>query len=130
MLNKFNQHVYRHRGSKVFIVERLSELECETMFYMGSQKSLTDGYYAIINEQLIDSEYAYVFPLESGKVKSVAWTPASTIIFVNGKQFDAVSLVGQTLKKGDLIRAKYKPVSDELFQLTAVVLVPVVPHRL
>lgn len=130
MLDKFNQHLYRHRGAKVFIVERLSELECETLFNMGSLKTLDDGYYSIINEQSTTSGFAYVFPLERAKIKTVSWTPPSTIISVNGKEFDAPSLIGQTLYEGDLIRAKYKTNSDDLFALTAVVTVPVTPHRL
>lgn len=127
-MNKFNQHLLQHDATEVLMVASLSDLRCETMFYIGGLNTDNNGNYQLINE--IETSlgiFAYDFPLNRATVMQVSWSPTPTDIYINDKKYDCKSLIGVEIKKGDKIKAKYKPNSLALFILNAVLSVPVTP---
>lgn len=129
-LDKFNRHLYQHNHHKLLLVEGLTELKCEIMFYLGALGTDKDGNYAIINSNMISEGLAkYTFPLDQAIVKTVTWTPKNVKVYINDKEYNTKSLIGVTLKKGDQIRVKHHKRTTELFALEAVVSVPVEADR-
>ena len=111
------------------MVTGLSELRCETMFYVGGLVTDSNGYYQIVNALERSAEiFIYSFPLNRATVTRVSWSPAPTEIYINNQKYDQTSLIGLEIKKGDQITAKYKPNSQDVFVLTAVLSVPVTPE--
>lgn len=131
-LDKFNKHLHQGEHSKILIVENLSALHCDIMFYMGAFNTDKFKYYQLLNG-VKDSRTAYVFyvfPLESAVIKHTQWTPAAAKIHINGALIDNNLLIGRTLKKGDQISVLHKPSVSELFVFEAVLSVPVVRDTL
>lgn len=128
-LDKFNRHLYQHDASEILIVEGLSKVTCESMFYIGGVSTSSAGYVHILNSEIHGGRPTYIVPLTRATIKSVSYTPSDVKIYVNDKQYDDNSLVGLELCKDDRIALQHKPNSKNLFCFSAVISTKVVPDR-
>lgn len=131
-MDKFNRHLHQHDGDQHFRVETVTKFWYDTILLAFA--ALTDGQGNFLfvkdnwnydKKNVSPTMKIYDVPIDFAVIKHVWWNPHNAKVYINDEEYNTESIIGATLKKGDKIRATYKPNVKEMFVLEAVVAIPI-----
>lgn len=104
-IDKFGRHLHQHQQpkhgdiAKLFLVESISGLQCETLITIVGQGTNANG-----NVHIWGGPAHYTCNFTSATIVQITLYPAQTVVVVNGVKYMNSQLIGVVLKKGDIVK--------------------------